>query len=177
VKPIAPLPSQFEVLRRVVAAGFDYAAIKQLCSAALWELVEDEPDLCFVQYRLRMGPEPDDRCLCSIGTSKIDGGPFVYLPLFYFGDDGGDPSEYDRTLFDDAYRNLSETVSLIIGRPRENGTYAYPHRPGWPYSYCTWRLPDSQVFLLQDERDIQFGMDVSLWIFPPETEVPVPIPG
>lgn len=29
--------------------------------------------------------------------------------------------------------------------------------------------------LLQDEHDIQFGMDVSLWLFAAEPDVPVPL--
>ena len=37
------------------------------------------------------------------------------------------------------------------------------------------RRTPSTLVLVQDEHDIQFGMDVSLWLFPAEPEISVPL--
>jgi hypothetical protein len=65
---------------------------------------------------------------------------------------------------------------VILGQPRREGTYEFPHRTGWPYGFRAWRVPEEQVILLQDEHDIQFGMDVSLWFFSAEPDVSIPLP-
>jgi hypothetical protein len=178
VKPIVPSPSQFEVLRGIAGEGFDYSATKRLGSGAGWKLVEDEPDLGFVQYILWFGPGLDNRRLLSVGTAEIDGAPHIYLPLFYFPEEkeDGDPAECDRSTFDEAYRLLADGIAAKIGQAPRDGTYKYPHRSGWPYSFRTWRIAEAQVILLQDEHDIQFGMDVSLWLFPAESDVSIPLP-
>jgi hypothetical protein len=177
MKPIVPSRSQLEVLRGIAGAGFEYAATKRLCAEAGWQLVEDEPDLGFIQRFLWVGPSDVDRRLLSVGTPETEGSPHIYLPLFYFPEEqGGDPSEYDRAPFDEAYRGLSDGVSMILGASRRDGIYEHAHRAGWQYSFRTWRVPEAQVILLQDEYDIQFGMDVSLWLFPTEPEILVPLP-
>jgi hypothetical protein len=176
VKPLFPSRSQFEVLRGIAGAGFDYSATKRLCSSAGWQLVEDEPDLGFVQYYLWLGQGLDERRLLSVGTPQLDGAPHIYLPLFYFPEEeGGDPAEYDRAPFDEAYRRLSDSVGVILGEARRGGTYEYAHRAGWPYNFRDWLVPEAQIILLQDEHDIQFGMDVSLWLFSAEPDVGVPL--
>lgn len=177
MKPIVPSRNQFEVLRGIAGAGFDYTETKRLCSGAGWQLVQDEPDVGFVQYFLWLGPGLDNRRLLSIGTPEIGGPPHIYLPLFYFPDEeGGDPAEHDRTSFDEAYRRLSDGMAVILGAAWREGTYEYLHCPGWPYSFRAWRFPEAQVILLQDEHDIQFGMDVSLWLFAAELDVSFPLP-
>ena len=50
--PIVPTRGQLDILRGIAGAGFDYSTTKWLCSGAGWELVEDEPDLGFVQFFL-----------------------------------------------------------------------------------------------------------------------------
>jgi hypothetical protein len=165
-------------LRGIAGAGFDYSATKRLCSGAGWQMVEDEPDLGFVQYFLWVGPDLENRRLLSVGTPQLDGPPHIYLPLFYFPEqeEGGYPEKHDRAPFDEAYRRLAESVGLILGEPAREGVYEYPHRPGWQYGFRAWRVPEGQVILLQDEHDIQFGMDVSLWLLVAEPEVRVPLP-
>jgi hypothetical protein len=139
--------------------------------------VEDEPDLGFVQYFLWIGAGADDRRLLSVGTPELDGPPHLYLPLFYFPEDeGGDPEEHERRPFDEAYRRLADGASAILGDARREGTYEYSHRPGWAYNFRIWRVPEAQVVLVQDEHDIQFGMDVSLWLFAAEPDVSIPLP-
>jgi hypothetical protein len=178
VKAIVPSRDQFEVLRGIAGAGFDYSATKRLCSGSGWQLVEDEPEIGFVQYFLWVGEGLDNRRLLSVGTPELDGPPHIYLPLYYFPEqeEGGDPAAHDRLPFDDAYRRLAEDIGVILGLAERDGSYEYSHRSGWPYSYCAWRVPEAQIFLVQDEHDIQFGMDVSLWLFRPKPNVAVPLP-
>ena len=176
MNPIAPSRSQLDVLRNIAGAGFDYTTAKRLCAGAEWQLVVDEPDFGFLQYYLWVGPNRENQRLLSIGTCDIKGAPHIYLPLFYFPEeDGGNPSDHDRTRFDEAYRLLSEKVDLVLGAARRDGTYEYSHRSGWPYNYRVWQMPEAQLIVLQDEHDIQFGMDVSLWIFAAEPDVSVPL--
>lgn len=176
MKAIVPSLAQFEVLRNIASAGFDYAATKRLCSGAGWQLVEDEPELGFVQYFLRVGPDVDDQRLLGVGIPEIECGPHLQLPLYYFDEESGVPSELERRPFDDSYRRLFDGMVAMLGSALRHGTYEYPHRQGWPYNYGAWRVPEAEVMLLQDEHDIQFGMDVSLWLFPAGTDVPVPLP-
>jgi hypothetical protein len=177
MNPVVPNRDQFEVLRGIAGEGFDYAATKRRCSGAGWQLVEDEPDVGFVQCFLWIGAGPDNRRLLSVGTPELDGPPHLYLPLYYFPEEeGGDPEEQERTPFDEAYRRLADGTSVILGKAHREGTYEYPHRSGWPYNFCIWRVPEAQVVLVQDEHDIQFGMDVSLWLFAVEPDVSIPLP-
>jgi hypothetical protein len=176
MNPIVPSRSQFEVLREVAGSGFNHVATKRLCCGSGWELIEDEPNLGFVRYSLSVGPDHQDRRLLSVGTANTEGILYIYLPLFYFPEeDAAHHSENDRTRFDEAFRRLRESSEVELGRPERTGTYEYPHRSDWAYSYCVWRLPEAQVILLQDEHDIQFGMDVSLWLFPVEPDVSFPL--
>jgi hypothetical protein len=85
----------------------------------------------------------------------------------YYDERENGSSPGDRAPFDAAYRCLADVALETLGPAARTGRYEYAHRPGWPYSYCLWRLDEAQVILLQDEHDIQFGMDVSLWLFPP----------
>jgi hypothetical protein len=177
MNPIVPTRDQFEVLRGIAGAGFDYSATKRLCSGAGWKLVVDEPDVGFVQFYLWVAPGFGNQRLLSVGTPELDGPPHLYLRLYCFPEDeGGDPDEHERTPFDEAYRRLAEGTRLTFGEAQREGTYEYPHRSGWPYNFCVWRVPEAQVVLVQDEHDIQFGMDVSLWLFAAEPEVSIPLP-
>lgn len=177
MNPILPSSDQLEVLRGIARAGFEYSATKRLCSGAGWKLVLDEPDVGFVQFHLWVTPRTENRRLLSIGTPELDGPPHLYLPLYYFPEDeGGDPVEHERRPFDEAYRRLADGAGQILGKAQRMGAYEYPHRSGWPYSFRIWRVPEAQVVLVQDEHDIQFGMDVSLWLFAAEPDVSIPLP-
>src|SRR5262249_38814677 len=169
MNPVSPSRDQFAVLRGIAGAGFDYATTKRLCSGAGWQMVGDEPEIGFVQYYLWVGSGNENRRLLSIGTPEVAGPPHIYLPLYYFPEEeeGGEPADHDRKSFDEAYRRLAEGMGLLLGRAERDGTYEYSHRSGWPYSLRAWRIPEAQIFLLQDEHDIQFGMDLSLWLFSP----------
>jgi hypothetical protein len=177
MNPIVPSRDQFDVLRGIAGAGFDYSATKRLCSGAGWKLLVDEPDAGFVQFNLWVARGPENQRLLSVGTPELDGPPHVYLPLYYFPEEEGcDPEEYARTPFDEAFRRLAEGTNVILGEAHREGTYEYPHRPGWAYNFRIWRVPEAQVVLVQDEHDIQFGMDVSLRLFAAKPDVSIPLP-
>jgi hypothetical protein len=164
-------------MRRIADAGFEHSATRRLCSDAGWQLVADEPALGFIQYYLQFGAGHDDQRLLSVGIPQGSSAPYLFLPLFYFPEEEGeDPEEHDRKPFDTAYRRLSEELSKLLGQSQREGTYVFPHRSDWPYGFCVWQVPEAQVILLQDEHDIQFGLDVSLWMFPTEPDMPVPLP-
>ena len=98
--------------------------------------------------------------------------PRAFVPLFYF-------QEYDarREPFDQAYRSLSEQLVRVLGSSTSSGEYGYPHRKSWSYSYNWWSLSDATLVLVQDEFDIQFGMDVTVWVLPMGAAVKVPVSG
>lgn len=177
MNPIVPSREQFDVFRGIAGAGFDYSATKRLCAGAGCKLLVDEPDSGFVQLYLFLGPGAKNQRLLSVGTPELDGPPHVYLPLYYFPEEeGADPEEYARTPFDEAFRRLAEGTNVILGEAHREGTYEYPHRPGWSYNFRIWRVPEAQIVLVQDEHDIQFGMDVSLWLFAAKPDVSIPLP-
>jgi hypothetical protein len=51
----------------------------------------------------------------------------------------------------------------------------YAHRAAWRYSFAGWGLTDATLVLVQDELDIQFGMDVTLWVQPAGTSIQAPV--
>ncbi len=95
--------------------------------------------------------------------------------MYYFGEGAGDPSELDRTPFDNAFRRLADGLEALVGPPFRTGEYKYRHRRGWPYLYSWWRLPDASLALVQDEHDIQFGTDVTLWVLAEGVKVRLPV--
>ena len=169
MEAIAPSELVVEILRAISRAAFAYAPTKTLCLAAGWNLVDDEPDLGFVTFNMTVGPDPN---LVRLSVLIAESGhqPFAFVPLFFFED-------YDQTRepFDRAFRLLSEQLTRLLGEASESAVYSYPHRARWPYSFAGWSLTDATLILVQDEYDIQFGMDVTLWTQPAGTEVKAPV--
>jgi hypothetical protein len=157
------------VLRAIARAGFAYGAAKELCGAAGWRLLDDEPELGYARYNIPL-PSFAGVGLLTIQFAESGSPPWAFVPLDYF-------EEYDDTRepFDRAYLSLAEQLARFLGTPSRSGEYSYPHRPGWSYSFTGWRLLDATVVLVQDEMDIQFGMDVTLWVQPAGTAVEAPV--
>jgi hypothetical protein len=170
VEAVAPSEAAVAVLRGVSRAGFAYAPTKSLCGAAGWRLVDDEPELGYVRYDMPVAAGPDERRPVSVLLAESNNPPFAFVPLFYF-------DEYDeaRELFDRAFRALAEEFAGFLGAALRSGKYSYPHRPGWLYSFTGWALGDATLVLVQDEFDIQFGMDVTLWVQPSGSPVEAPV--
>ena len=170
MEAVAPSEAAVAVLRAISRAGFAYAPTKALCGAAGWRLVDDEPDLGYVRYDMPLAAGSDERRPVSVLIAESNKPPFAFVPLFYF-------EEYDegREPFDRAFRSLADQLTAFLGAAARSGEYSYPHRAGWPYSFAGWELADATLVLVQDEFDIQFGMDVTLWVQPAGSAVVLPV--
>lgn len=166
----APSSETLSGLRSVARTGFGYAGTKGLAETAGWKLVDDEPSLGYLRYDVRVGPELDVRRSLVVSVGENGGRPFAFVPLFYF-------EEYasERAPLDQAYTAILNNLGGVLGPVSQAGSYHYPHRSGWPYRYAGWVLPDATLLLVQDEFDIQFGMDVTLWVLPAGAPVAVPV--
>lgn len=155
----------------IAAAGFAPAQTRAIARRARWELNFDED--VHAQFYVDVDLEPKEpRCL-SIQFPGHASGPFALLPLNYFGEDA-DFATVDRRPFDDDFRRLERVFRAELGQPWQDGTYRRDFRPEWPYHYCIWQAGPAQFVLLQDEHDIQFGMDITLWTMPITTKVFLP---
>lgn len=172
MKAVAPSHDAVAVLRAISRAGFSYRRTKDLCQAARWKLVDDQLDLGYVAFDMGMAPGEDFPRRLNVEVRESGRPPRAFVPLFYF-------EEYDvnREPFDQAYRSLTEQLASVLGPPSSFGEYTYPHRKGWRYFYSWWSLADAAFVLAQDEFDIQFGMDVTLWVLPANAKVAVPVSG
>lgn len=170
MEPIAPSETTLAVVRAISRAGFAYAPTKALCAAAGWRLVDDERDLGYVRYDILPRSDSNARRMFSVLIAESGSPPWAFMPLFYF-------EEYDegRGPFDRAFRTLAEQLTSSLGPAARSGAYRYPHRAEWLYSFVGWSLPDATLVLVQDEYDIQFGMDVTLWVQPAGTAVEAPV--
>ena len=162
-----PSQAEIEVMRSIARAGFDYQDSKRLCSAAGWRLVEDEPELGFLQYQPVFSGKGRLFSVCFRGSPQC---PFAFTALCNFEDYSA-----DRTPFDQAFARVADHLKSLLKEPSQIGSYYYSHRPKWSYAFSWWSLDDASLALVQDEYDIQFGMDVSVWILPAGLDVRIPI--
>jgi hypothetical protein len=169
---VAPSEDGLVVLRAISRAGFVYQSTKALGKAAGWKLVDDELGLGFVAFEMPLGS--DGKCVGRLAVEVVESGrrPRAFVPLFYFED-----YAIRREPFDKAYQSLSEQLAGILGSPSSSGEYGYRHRRDWSYAYSWWSFSDATLVVVQDEFDIQFGMDVTLWALPAGAAVEVPVSG
>ena len=170
LKVIAPSEDAVKVLRTLSHTGFAYAPSKAVCEAAGWGLVDDEFDLGYIRYAMRLETDSDQRRLLSVRIAEAGKPPWAFVPLFYF-----EEYEKSREPFDCAFHTLTEHLAGFVGTASRMGSYSYPHRAGWMYSFAGWVLSDATLVLVQDELDIQFGMDVTLWVQPTGTMIEAPV--
>ena len=170
MEAVAPSEPAVAVLRAVSRAGFAYAPTKALCDAAGWRLVDDEPELGYVRYDMLLVAGSDELRPLSVLTAESGNTPWAFVPLFYF-------EEYDegREPFDRAFHMLAEQLARFLGGMVRSGDYSYRHRAEWSYLFAGWELADATLVLVQDEFDIQFGMDVTLWVQPAATAIQAPL--
>ncbi len=166
----APSEAAVAVLRSVSRDQFAYATTKALCDAAGWHLIDDELELGYLRYSMYLAAGSSQRRPLTILIAESKNSPFAFVPLFYFED-------YDkgRETFDLSFRTLAEQLGEFLGAASLSGEYSYPHRAEWSYSFVGWALVDATVVLVQDEFDIQFGMDVTLWVQPAGSKVEAPV--
>jgi hypothetical protein len=171
MEAIAPSEAAVAVLREIARAGFDYAQTKTMCEAAGWELEDDEPDLGYVSYFMRLTPSSEEQRRLSVQIANPYGvTPSAFVPLFFFDD-----FDQSRAPFDTAFRSLADQFVAIQGEASRVGEYSYPGRAKWAYSFAGWQLPEATLLLVQDYFDGQFGMDVTLWVMPAGSPVEVPV--
>ena len=160
----------FNTLRSIAQAGQDCHAIKRLLEATEWRIDEDDTDLGFLRifipdvmdgfYRLIIGyrdPEPPPQHSLRA--------PYSLLTFSVFPD-----SEEHLPGFNSVFHSAAETIAQYIGAPTASGERKLDFRT-WSYAYYRWSLPEGEFTLVQDEFDIQDGMDVTLWIQPVGTPI------
>lgn len=162
-----------ETLCDIAKLQFAHAPAKRRCEQAGWELYGDEPELGYLQYSLRLTEVKDSQRVITIGLGSDRSGPCALLPLEYFDDP--DFATADRSPFDRMFADWRNRLTEALGPAKGRATYERDCRPGWPYHFQYWIRGAGQFYLLQDEFDIQFGMDVTLWVFPATTKVFLPL--
>jgi hypothetical protein len=152
-----------ETIRSIVRAGSDYDAIKRLLAETQWEFEADEVDLGFSRVFI---PDAVDQCYrLIIGYRDPDRPPYCLLTFSLFPD-----SEERLSAFNAAFHSAAQTLTRYFGVPTASGHRQLSFRT-WPYSYQRWSLPEGEFTLVQDEFDIQDGMDVTLWMQPVGTPI------
>jgi hypothetical protein len=167
---VTPSDSLITLLRDISHANFRYASTKDLCDKAGYRLEYDEPDLGFVRCIIPLPICSDAQAYMSVQIAEKNKTASAFIPLFYF-----EEYEKSRVQFDDAFCTLKSMLASLVGPASMSGKYSYPHRSDWYYSFTGWELPDITLVLVQDEFDIQFGMDITLWAQPARSAVTVPI--
>ncbi len=111
-------------------------------------IIDDEPDLGFLSFRW-------NELLAYVGTRPHE----AYIPLKYVDE----TETEERGPLDEAYGSAMKELIAALGLPEDQGTFTYSHRDeGQHYHYCYWQLKNCRLVLTQDERDIQFGLDLSV---------------
>jgi hypothetical protein len=72
--------------------------------------------------------------------------------------------------FNSAFHSTAAVIMQHLGAPVASGERQLSFR-AWPYAYQRWSLAEGEFTLIQDEFDIQDGMDVTLWIQPVGTPI------
>ncbi len=100
-----------------------------------------------------------------IGYRDPDHPPYLLLSFYIFPD-----SETQIAVFNSAFLFVAAVLTQFIGAPGIEGDRQLSFRT-WPYAYQRWSLPEGEFTLVQDEFDIQEGMDVTLWVQPVGTPI------
>jgi hypothetical protein len=152
-----------DTLRAIARARDDYGTIKRLLAETRWEIEEDEIDLGFLRIFI---PDTSDECYrLIIGYRDPDHPPYSLLTFSLFPD-----SEEHLAAFNSVFHSTAETLTRYFGAPTARGDHRLSFRT-WPYAYLRWSLPEAEFTLVQDEFDIQEGMDVTLWAQPVGTPI------
>jgi hypothetical protein len=155
-------------LRSVAKAGFGLDNAKKLALSARWQLTDGELDLGYLRFDIQILVGDSPRSLV-VEFGKDDGPSFAFVPLLCFPD-----TNEQLTAFNAAFQSASTALQYVLGPPSDSGQYGYAHRK-WHYSYCWWSLPEAELVLVQDEFDIQDGLDITLWILSAGTPRNLPV--
>lgn len=147
-----------ETIRSIVRAGGDYDTLKWLLGETQWEIEADEVDLGFL--RVFIPDEDDEYYRLIIGYRDPDQPPYCLLTFSLFPH-----SEEHLAPFKASFHSAAQALTLHFGAPIASGERRLSFRT-WSYAYQRWSLPEGEFTLVQDEFDIQDGMDVTLWMQP-----------
>ncbi len=152
-----------ETVRSIARAGNDYATIKRLLDGTEWEIDADDTDLGFLRIFI---PNTTDKFYrLIIGYRDPEHPPYSLLSFYVFPD-----AEEHLAAFNGAFQSTAEALARQLGAPTAQGEHRLSFRT-WSYAYQRWSLPEGEFTLVQDEFDIQEGMDVTLWIQPVGTPI------
>ena len=155
--------NEIETIRSIAQAGSSYETIMRLLDETQWEIEADEVALGFLRVFI---PDAADECYrLIIGYRDPKRPPYCLLTFSVFPD----LEEY-LTAFNAAFHSAAQTLTRYLGAPTASGQRRL-HFRSWPYSYQRWSLPEGEFTLVQDEFDIQEGMDVTLWVQPVGTPI------
>lgn len=151
-------------------SDFRFEEVVERCRGWGWSTSEVDPVLGVARFLLN-----DTREAVFISREAVgsNGRASLWLPLCYWPDDEdahasngqqGRETCLGREDFDARFETACEELTVALGPPSARGKFEYEHRPGWPYSYAVWRGERGFVVLQQDELDIQFGFDMSIWV-------------
>jgi hypothetical protein len=150
-----------DLLRSIAKAGSDYDAIKRLLDQTHWEIEEDDVDLGFLRIFIHDAGGDGYRLIISYCDPNHP--PYFLLSFTVLPD-----VEENLPALNSAFRSAAETLTRFFGPPTLAGERRFSFRT-WPYAYHRWTLPDGEFTLVQDEFDVQEGMDVTLWRHPTGT--------
>jgi hypothetical protein len=154
---------EIDTLRSIAMAGDDYATIKRLLANTHWKIEEDEVDLGFL--RILIPADLYDHYGLIIGYRDPDRAPYSFLTFACFPD-----AEKHIPAFNELFHSVADALTRHLGEPAVSANHRLSFRP-WSYSYCRWSLSEGEFTLVQDEFDIQSGLDVTLWIQPLGTTI------
>lgn len=155
----------------LTSTAFGFTEVKGMCLGWGWKLDYEIPENGVAWF---LPEDAAQACLESRESGGIDGRAYLWFPLDYWPPDedlprggvnpGGDEANEGRREFDAWFEAALGRIRGYLGEPADSGMYEYPHRKGWLYSYAAWRGEHGYLLLQQDERDIQFGFDISIWV-------------
>lgn len=152
-------------LYSLTETAFDFEEVRERCCHLGWKLSEEDLEFGVARFQLEDGREA---VFDSGKMGGLNGRAFLWLPHWpdYADEstDNGGESARGRQYFDSLFEAAFDTLQRHLGQPMGRGQYEYRHRSQWPYFYALWRGERGFLVLQQDELDIQFGFDVSIWI-------------
>jgi hypothetical protein len=153
-----------DVLRAIARASGHYDEIKRQLASVEWRILEDNVAL---GYLCALVPDSSDNegYRLMIGCQDPEHPPYCLLSFFLFAD-----SEERIAAFNSAFHSVADTIEQTLGAPTSTGEHRLSFRP-WSYAYNRWSLPEGEFTLVQDEFDIQDGLDITLWIQPVGTPI------
>lgn len=156
--------TDIDTLRSIARARGDYNEIKRELAAAAWEIITDDVALGFLRVGIP-GASENDYYRLIIGYRDKERPPYSLLTFFLFPD-----SEEHIAAFNSAFYSVADAIKGTLGTPTASGEHRLSFRT-WSYAYHRWSLTEGEFTLVQDEFDIQEGMDVTLWIQPVGTPI------